>query len=172
MYIRAQDSFYAVATLSRGALLSLQPLQPFSSLQPFRSKNHLRFCRTFAPVPFCRLQPCACFMLHASCFAVPLRYLCGTFCRSFAAKRFQGSFYTVLSRFKRSQFSACTFVHFAPLQAVTWQQTRQNAVIRGGGGTPLGRGARGATKVAQNFVFSDPEKIFSEKISCLQSHAF
>ena len=66
---------------------------------PFRSFRAFHICgRSFA-------------LLAVSCIhAYLLPFLC--------SKRLQRSFQTVLSRFKRLKFSACTFISFAPFWAV------------------------------------------------------
>lgn len=113
----------------------------------FPSKNRLRFLpRTFCRVPFFRFSRIVS-RVHAVTFAVRL------------PKRLQRSLHTVLSRFKRSKFSACTFVHFAPFQAVTWQQTWQNAVIRGRG-PPWGAGREAQLSPHRIFYFLFPKFFF------------
>lgn len=125
IYIYAHVHFCAVATLSRGALLFLAYLCNLCSMFLIKPLFML-FC------PFARFASRSSSLHHLVILLPFLR----TFCRTFAAKHLQRSFYTVFSRFKRSKFLACTFVHFAPFQAVTWQQTWQNAVIRGRVGRP------------------------------------
>ena len=119
-------SFCAHATFGRGALSSLAT---FAAVFIFAAVSI-----TFCPVPFARFAsrfrfssahfPHSC-NLH-SCVSLPRTFLpfhafgrlCVPlpFCRSFHCKRLQRSFQTVLSRFKRLKFSACTFIPFAPFE--------------------------------------------------------
>ena len=96
MYIHAHVHFMRLQRLAVARFCSLQPLQPFSSLRRF---DH------FGRFPFSRFSRIVS-RVHAITFAVRL------------PKRFQGSFQTVLSRFKRLKFSACTFIPFAPFHAL------------------------------------------------------
>lgn len=146
----------AVATFGRGALLFLATFAAVSI-----KKIIFAFCRTFAPFSFSFAVPFS----HALPLC-PFAYLLPFSVMPFAVrlpKRFQRSFQKVLSRFKRSKFSACTFVHFAPFQAVTWQQTWQNAVIRGrGGDPPWGVGCEAQLSPHRILYFLFPKIFFLE----------
>ena len=87
------------ATLSRGALLSFAAVAAVFIFAAFRSL----FARYLLPFPFRSFRALCSFRSFP-------------FCRSFVFKRLQRSLHTVLNRFKRLKFSACTFIPFAPFE--------------------------------------------------------
>ena len=91
----------ALATLRRGALLSFAAFAAVFIFAAFRSL----LPRTFSRFPFSRFSRIVS-RVHATTFAVRL------------PKRFQGSFYAVLKRFKRVNCVVRTFAPFALFSAV------------------------------------------------------
>ena len=165
IYIHAYESFYAVATFCRGALLFLATFATFatfatvfSSLQPFRSLLP-RHALAFALLPFC-----------LSC--VPSLRSLRTFCRSFVLKRLQRSFQTVFQAVLSGLIVWRVYLYrlhrLARLNSLICGKIAVLGVGRGD--YPLRQAARGATEVAQNFEIS--EKIFSKNSSGLFPHAF
>lgn len=115
VYSCARSFFVRKQRLAAARFCSLHTWEPFfdhSCRMPFSFSCAVPFSHAFAVFPFAvSVGLCPVFM------RARLPFLC--------SKRLQGSFQKVLSRFKRSKFSACTFVHFAPFHAVTEPQTWQ-----------------------------------------------